>query len=225
MGLGIGCIKAVHIGQEDVHIGVHDARDESGQIVIVPDLEFIDGHDVVLIDHGDHTPLDEPLECIARVGVMMPVQRIRTGQEYLCHRLAVFGKEPLIDMHEDALAHSRAGLFARDIPRFFGKLQFSHTDGTRSGRNQDHLLSLVLQIRHHAGQFFDFLIIDLAIGIRDRAGPDLDDDAPGFRQPFPFHSFHRLFLCPAPGLTAGSGKTMLQACGLLRAFPHRFPAD
>lgn len=51
------------------------------------------------------------MEGIAGIGIMMAVKRVRTGQEDLGHGLAILGKKPLINMHQNTLSHGGAGLF------------------------------------------------------------------------------------------------------------------
>ena len=175
MGLGIGRIQPVDIRQQDVQVRIGQAGHQSGEIVIVPDLEFVDGHHIIFIDDGDHPPGNHFLESIPGIGVAVPVHHVRFGQEHLGHYLPIFAKKPFIDMHQDTLAHCSAGLFARDR-RWLGiQSQTAHTGSSGPRRHQDHFFSLVLEVRHDPGQLFDFLIVDLPVGIGDGTGPHFHD--------------------------------------------------
>ena len=54
IGLGIGGVNALHVGQDDQHVGIDNRRHIRRQRVIVADFQFVDGHGVVFIDDGNN---------------------------------------------------------------------------------------------------------------------------------------------------------------------------
>ena len=58
-------IYAVNIREDYERIGIDECGDDSGQIVVVPNLDLIDCNGVILVDDGNDIHAEEREECVA----------------------------------------------------------------------------------------------------------------------------------------------------------------
>ena len=114
MGLRIGRIQAVYVGEDDEQVGFDEIADHSRQGVVVADFKLVDGYDIVFVDDGDDAHLQHRQQGIARIHKFLTVLGIHARQQYLTDVLPVFAEHLFISMHEDALPNGGDGLLFAD---------------------------------------------------------------------------------------------------------------
>ena len=74
------------------------------QPVVIAEPDFVGGDGVILVDDGDSTELQEPVERIQRVDVAAPVLGIVEGKQELCGSRVVPAQCLLVGVHQPCLA-------------------------------------------------------------------------------------------------------------------------
>ena len=87
MALGMNpwiCItQSVDIGQDDEEVGLDEVGDQGREVVIVPELDLIHHHRIVLIDDGNDPELKKGQQGIAGIQEPLPVAQVIAGEENL----------------------------------------------------------------------------------------------------------------------------------------------
>jgi len=96
-----------------------------------------------------------------------------------------FGPEQiLVVRHQAGLADGRAHLEVRHTGGARLHAQGFNAGADCAGRDQQHLIALAVQVRHLFHEAAQGTHVRAAGGLGDDPGPDLDNNAPGFRQKF-----------------------------------------
>ena len=111
MALRIGSIKTVHIRKKDIDISVDDSGYQGGKIVVSPILNSSIATTSFSLTTGMTPPFKQFLEGIAGIGIMMAVSVSARVRRTWATSLAILGKKPLVNMHQNTLSHGGAGLF------------------------------------------------------------------------------------------------------------------
>ena len=99
------------------------------------------------------------------------------GEQDLRHRVVVFGKQLVVGVHQFTLTHGSGSLLGGDVlgPFLQAQLAHAHADGT--GGHQDHLMTGVFDVGDHLGQKLHPANVQMAGGMGQGGGTELDDDA------------------------------------------------
>ena len=146
MGLGIGCIQSIDIRKKDEQIGIDETTDHSRQRIVIANFIFIDSYDIVFIDNRNNAHFQHSKQRITGIHELAPVLGVHPCQQYLAYDLAVFTEHHFIGMHEYALADSSYGLLFTNRTGPVVQVQRSQPGVGRTGTDEDHFLSLILQI-------------------------------------------------------------------------------
>ena len=183
MGCRICRVEALDVREDDQRIGIDERRDHRREIVVIPDLDLVDGDGIVLIDdwHGPHR--EQGKQRIARVAVLVVTHGVLLRQEHLADGLAVLGEELLVDMHEHALADGGNRLLLRDGVRLLREAELAEArrDGARG--DEDDLAPLIHEVGQLPQEMVDAVEVEHARIMGKRTRADFDDDAPGFPEP------------------------------------------
>ena len=115
MGLRIGRIQAVYVGEDDEQVGFDEIADHSRQGIVVADFKLVDSYDIVFVDDGDDAHLQHRQQGIARIHELLTVLGIHARQQYLTDVLPVFAEHLFISVHEDALPDGATACFSRIV--------------------------------------------------------------------------------------------------------------
>ena len=164
-------MQAVDVGEDHQRVGLHDARDHRRQRVVVAELDLLGGDGVVLIDDRQRAQIQQAVEGVADVGQPPGIVHAVPGEQHLGGGVAVLAEELVVDVHQLALAHRRAGLTAADVVGLGGQLQLAHTHADGTGGYEDDLNAPVAHVREHAHQMIHAPQVQLAafVGQRGRA--------------------------------------------------------
>ena len=72
---GIGGIQAFDIGEDNAHIGLHQARDEGGKCVVVAKANLLNRHRVVFVDDGHDIKINQALQGVTRMQIGIALRR------------------------------------------------------------------------------------------------------------------------------------------------------
>ena len=79
----VGGVEAVDVGGDEQGVGIHQRGHDRGEVVVVAQLELVDGDRVVLVDHRQRTERQQFLQRRARIEVATPVAQVVVGQQDL----------------------------------------------------------------------------------------------------------------------------------------------
>ena len=145
MGVGVGSVQAVDVAQQHQQVGLAAAGHNSSQRVIVANGgDLIGGNAVVFIDDGQCTQFQQTGQGILDVHPALGVLHVHAGKQNLRYRVIVGTEQPVVGVHQLALAHGSAGLLGGGILWACRqrKLAYAHADS--AGGHQNDLVSLVL---------------------------------------------------------------------------------
>src|SRR4051794_9890723 len=83
LGPGVGCVEAVRVGQEQEQVRAEQDRHLRRQEVVVAERDLVGGRRVVLVDHGDHAPVEESPQRLPRVEVVAARAHVEEREEHL----------------------------------------------------------------------------------------------------------------------------------------------
>src|SRR5207248_427006 len=81
----VGRVEAVHVGQQHQQVGLDEGGDQGAQVVVVADLDLLDGHRVVLVDDRQDAEAQQGQQRVARVEVAGAVADVLGGDEAAPH--------------------------------------------------------------------------------------------------------------------------------------------
>jgi len=102
---------------------------------------------------------------------------VLAGKQDLGHGMVVLGEQPVIGVHQLALAHGGGGLLGGHIGGLAGQVEFAHPHADGAGGDKDHLVSRVLQIGEDLHQLLHVADIQMARGVGQSGCTDFDDNA------------------------------------------------
>ncbi len=158
-------------------MGLDDVGDHGGEMVVVAELDFVDGHGVVLVDDRDDPPFQQGEEGVADVQKTLPVGDIAHRQEDLADEEAVLPEGVGVNPHQTALADRRGRLLLGDALELPGDPQPVFSRGDGAGTDQDDLVVPLPEGRDVVDELFDDLEVKTVLSRQDGAS-DLDEDLP-----------------------------------------------
>ena len=177
----VGVQYAADGRQVDEQVGLNRIDEQAGEVVVVAELEFVDGHGVVLVDHRDDTPVQQFAERITDIEEPRAVLEVIAGQQNLRRQNAPFGKGVVVQMHEPPLPYRGGGLLAAQshgggfAGQFFERCP---SGGHGPGRHQHHAGALRRGGGQRGHQGVQLLDIQMPGRLRQRARTDFDDHGP-----------------------------------------------
>ena len=176
MRLRISGIQAVHIRKNDNKVSIHNACNKSRHIIVIADFKLIKCHNVIFVDDRDNTLTHQFHKGITCICVTMAVNGLCFGNQHLRHNLTIIGKEFFVGVHQNALAYGSSSLLAGNSFRLARQSHTIHAHSHSTAGNQNHFLTLILQIADFARQTVNLTKIALAVGIGNRTRTNLDDN-------------------------------------------------
>ena len=98
--LGVGGIEPVDVRKDHEQVGVGKVRHHARKVVVVAELDLVNGYGIVLIDDGDHVVIEERLKRVPRVQEPGAVRKVLARQQHLRNLAAVCRKGFFICPHE-----------------------------------------------------------------------------------------------------------------------------
>ncbi len=172
---GVAVIEAFRVGHADDEVGLGDVGDDGGEMVVVAELDLVDGDGVVFVDDGDDVPLHEGGEGVLHVDEPLAVRQIVHGEKDLGYVDLMLAKGIGVDAHDPALPDGGAGLLLGHTLELSGESHavLARCDG--AGRDDDDVIALLDLLGHLVDELLDDFAIK-ALTAREDAGPDLDND-------------------------------------------------
>lgn len=177
---GVAVVEPVNVRKQHQKLRPNTGRDSGGESVIVANLDLLCGDGVVFADDGQDPQGQKPLQGIMEVGFPVGVLSVRTGDQQLCHRVAIPGEQLVVGVHQFALANGGSGLLGGNIPGTLRQVELAHAHGNGTGGDQNDLVPGVFQIAEDLAKTFDPGNVQSAGGMGQRGGADLDNDSHSF---------------------------------------------
>ncbi len=135
---GVGGVKALNVAEDDEGVRLDNLGHNGGEGVVIPHLDFIGSHCVVLVYHRNGPHAKEGFKGIADVLAALRVVQAVPGQQHLAHGVVVFGKIFVVQVHQLTLAHRGGSLLAGDAlgPLPHPQLPHPHADGPGGDQHQ-----------------------------------------------------------------------------------------
>jgi hypothetical protein len=133
---GIGGEEALGVGEQEQQVGGHEVRHQRSKAVVVAVADLVVGHGVVLVDHGHHAEVEQPLERLARVQVLRTNAEVVGGEQHLPGDDPVPGEELRQVGHEQGLADRGHGLQHTDVGGALRERERGHPRGDRARAHQ-----------------------------------------------------------------------------------------
>lgn len=172
MGMGVGGVKPVNIGQQDQQVCLHAHGHHGGQGVVVPDPHFLGGHRVVFVDDGQGLQVQQTAHGVVKVLKAVRVIHIGGGEQNLGHGVIVLGKGLVIGIHELTLSHGGGGLLGGGVLGPVGEGEFARPHADGPGGDQDDLMTGVFQVTEDPAQFLHPPDVQQARGVGQGGGAD-----------------------------------------------------
>ena len=107
-------LQTIAAGENEKEVRAAKLGDLGAEAVIVAEAEFLDGHGVVFVDHGNDAREGPQLsEGVFGIAAALQAVDVTVGEEELGGGESVAGECLLVGAHELCLAHGGAGLFGR----------------------------------------------------------------------------------------------------------------
>ena len=155
-------VHAVHVGEQDERFRVRDVGDERGQPVVVAEPDLVGGDRVVLVDHREHTKLEQPVQGALGVAVVGPAHQVIRAEQDLTGADAVLGEGRGVPGDEQALADAGRGLLGGQVARPPGQAQRDQAGRDRPGGDQYDLRPGAVAGGQGGGQGRDPVVGDLS---------------------------------------------------------------
>ena len=152
VGAGIAVQHPVHVGQVDEQLRAQKVGQHGGQVVIIPEAQFIGAHGVVFIHHRDHVPIQKGVEGVLNIGIAPATGKILGGEQNLGGQPAILGKGFLIGLHQSGLTQGGGCLFFGQTALAHGTSGPGPAAGHRARRDQNHLAFALGQAAYLGGQ-------------------------------------------------------------------------
>ena len=144
--MGIVIVQPVDITHQDQDIPVYHRNHERSQGVIVPHLDFLYRQGIIFIYDRDHPIFQQGIHSIFQIGQAFSVIEVPVVDQYLGTSQMKDPEEIFIMLHQFRLPHRCQGLFLGHGGRFFLNSQDPHAGRLSTGRYQDHIHPLPLDI-------------------------------------------------------------------------------
>ena len=175
VGVRVGGVQAVDVGHQHDQIGVDALGHQRGQRVVVAQRVFLAGDGVVLVDDGDGVQLQKTFQRILQVFAAQLVVEVLPREQHLRDGMVVLAEQPVVGVHQLALADRRSGLLGGDVAGFVD-LQLAHAETGGRRRDNNELMPGVLDVTPHLDEVFCVADIEQPAGMRQRAGSNFDDN-------------------------------------------------
>ena len=175
MGVGIGGVQAINVRHQHDEVSVDAGRDEGCQRVVVAERIFLAGNGVVLVDDGDGVQLQKTFQRVLQVFAAQLVVEVLPREQHLRDGMVVLAEQPVVGVHQLALADRRSGLLGGDVAGFVD-LQLAHAETGGRRRDNNELMPGVLDVTPHLDEVFGVADIEQPAGMRQRAGSNFDDN-------------------------------------------------
>ena len=145
-------------------------------VIIADGYDFGSVHCVIFIDDRDDAVMDEILHGCLETCDLFFAGHIVAGDQNLGHGFTISLEEAVIGIHELALSDRSISLFLDNRRRPLGKAKLidAHRDG--AGRDKNHFISGILQIRKDLDKTFHMPDIQTVRWIYKRRSSNLDYD-------------------------------------------------
>ena len=177
---GVGAVEAGNIGEDEQRVGVDEAGDEGGEIIVVADADLGSDDGIVLVDNRHNVALQAEGERVAGVEVAPPVAQVVAGEQGLGHLEAIELEELLVEMHQAALADGGEHLFEGHAGAGLGLRRGSEAlaaGGHGAGGDEQHLDTARVEGGHLAGEANHVGPVEPISAGGEHAGAELDDEA------------------------------------------------
>ena len=172
----VGGVQALLVREEDQEVGAQHDGHLRGQHVVVAEADLVGGRGVVLVDHRNDVPREQPAQGVARVDVAVPAVEVLARQQYLGGRELVVAEEALVVGEEAALTDGGGRLQGRHLSRPLHDAQDVLTTGDGAARDEHHTSPAVHELGDVGGEPGQEAAAEAQVIVGDRAGADLDDD-------------------------------------------------
>jgi hypothetical protein len=171
----VAVVEAVYVGEQDQRARPGDVRDQRREPVVIAEPDLVGRHRVVLVDHGDHAELEQPVQGPLGVPVVAAPHQVVGGEQHLAGAQVVGGERGGVPGDEQPLADARRRLLGGQVAGPLSQPERSHPGGDRAGRDQEDLAAAAHPGSQGAGQPSDARVVDRAVQRRQRGRADLDD--------------------------------------------------
>ena len=130
-------VERVDIRQQHEQIGVHQARHQCGEAVVVAEPDLVGRDGVVLVDDGQDAQPHQPLHGALRVAAVLLVGEVAGGEQHLPGDDAVAVEAFLVTEDEHVLADRRGRLLGGQVGGSTDQLQIGQSGGDGAGGHQD----------------------------------------------------------------------------------------
>ena len=170
-------IEPAHRGENQQQVGLNQDRDLRRELVVVAELDLVDGHRIVLVDYGEDCRREQRLQRVSGVEIAFPVVHVVPRQKDLCRVPAQPREEPFVDGHEEVLADGGTGLQLGDGLGRTGQPHDRSPGRHRARRDQHQLAPFLQEAGHTVHEPADPLRVQALPGVHQDAGTHLDHDA------------------------------------------------
>ena len=119
----VAVVQAVHVGEQDERPGPGDVRDQRREPVVVAEPDLVGGYRIVLVDHGQHAELEQPVQGALGVAVVRPAHEVVGGQQDLAGADAVPGEGGGVPGDQQALADAGRRLLGGQVAGALGQAE------------------------------------------------------------------------------------------------------
>ena len=142
--------------------------------------QFLVGDDVVLVEDGDDVFVREQmLDAALDVAVELAAVEVEVGEQHLRDADAGAAEGLVVEAHQARLAERGAGLQLGHGGGALFQAEQRHAAADRAGADDEHLVAAPAQLDDLRGELLDLAEVDLAAGIGENAGAELDHPALG----------------------------------------------
>ena len=161
--------------------GAEQVGDHRGQAVVVAErgLQLIDADGVVFVDDRHRAEVEQREQRVADVEIADAVIDVFEREQHLGRAAAVFGERAVVGLNQMRLADGGDGLQLGQVgrPRFQAEQADARAD--RAAADQHDAPAAVADRVNFFGELLDPLVVERAVGLREHARADLDDDRVG----------------------------------------------
>ncbi len=165
--------QALHVGEQEEQVGLDERRHHRRQLIVVAELDLLDGDGVVLVDDRDGAGLEQRREGVARVVGARAVGEVGVGEQHLRDGDADLAEGVLVALHEHALPRRGGGLEPGHVLRSRLQAELGHAEGDRAAGDDDDAALGGAGRRDLGGEAVPGVA-------RERLRSDLDHHPPGF---------------------------------------------
>ena len=104
---------------------------------------------------------------------------ILAGEQDLGHGVVILEEQPVVGVHQLALAHGGGGLLGGHVGGLAGQVQLAHAHADGAGGDQNHLMAGVFQVGEHLDQLLHVADVQPPGGVGQGGGAHLYNDSHG----------------------------------------------